>query len=150
MDNEKGSGFGFWQDGNFGGYGAWRTRLAGKGFLRPLVLRLLESKPMNGIEMINAMQEMSHGWWRPSPGSIYPLLGQLVEEGLIKKRSDGKYELTQYYKKKFEGNNSTDEILTSIESGISYLEELAVSNKKEFATYKKSIKEMVGRLSKLV
>ena len=48
--------------------------------LRVWVLQLLERGPMNGAELMEQMDRMTMGWWRPSPGSIYPLLDHLVEE----------------------------------------------------------------------
>ena len=44
---------------------------------------------------MDAIEGMSQGWWRPSPGSVYPLLETIAKEGSIKKREDGKYELTE-------------------------------------------------------
>ncbi len=58
------------------------------------MIQLLEKKPMNGVDIMNELQEMSHGWYRPSPGSIYPLLEQLEKEGLVAKNKEGKFELT--------------------------------------------------------
>jgi Transcriptional regulator PadR-like family len=40
------------------------------------------------------MEVMTHGWWRPSPGSVYPLLDEMVKDGTIRKRPDNRYELT--------------------------------------------------------
>jgi DNA-binding PadR family transcriptional regulator len=38
---------------------------------------------MHGYEMIQEISERSGGLWRPSPGSVYPTLQLLVDEGLI-------------------------------------------------------------------
>ncbi len=38
---------------------------------------------MSGIDIINRLEERSSGAWRPSPGSIYPLLAQMEEDGYI-------------------------------------------------------------------
>ncbi|MBI5697596.1 MAG: PadR family transcriptional regulator, partial [Thaumarchaeota archaeon] len=37
----------------------------------------------------------SEGRWKPSPGLIYPLLGRLLDEGLIEETKDGKYQITK-------------------------------------------------------
>src|SRR5947209_18890458 len=63
--------------------------------LRMLILSMLSTSPKNGVEIMNEIEAATRGWWRPSPGSIYPLMEQLDKEGLVKKRKDdGRYELT--------------------------------------------------------
>lgn len=47
------------------------------------VLSLLAEQPMHGYQMITELAERSGGAWRPSPGSIYPTLQQLEDEGLV-------------------------------------------------------------------
>jgi DNA-binding PadR family transcriptional regulator len=44
---------------------------------------LLAERPMHGYEMIQEIAERSQDLWRPSPGSVYPTLQLLVDEGLI-------------------------------------------------------------------
>jgi DNA-binding PadR family transcriptional regulator len=51
--------------------------------VRAAVLMLLVEKPMHGYEIIQQISERSHGWWRPSPGSVYPTLQLLSDEGLV-------------------------------------------------------------------
>jgi DNA-binding PadR family transcriptional regulator len=55
-----------------------------KGFLRYYVLRLLSEKPMSGSEIMNEIEKRTDGHWKPSPGSIYPLLSWLQEKGYTK------------------------------------------------------------------
>jgi DNA-binding PadR family transcriptional regulator len=60
-------------------------------------LRLLAEEPRNGYQLMQAIEERSHGMWRPSPGSVYPTLAQLEDEGLIRSaEADGarRFELT--------------------------------------------------------
>jgi DNA-binding PadR family transcriptional regulator len=52
-----------------------------KGFLRYYVLRLLNEKPMSGSEIMSEIEKRTDGHWKPSPGSIYPLLSWLQEKG---------------------------------------------------------------------
>jgi DNA-binding PadR family transcriptional regulator len=54
-----------------------------RGMLPLYVLMLLERRPCHGIDMIRSFAEMSRGAWRPSPGSIYPVLRRLESEGLV-------------------------------------------------------------------
>ena len=54
-----------------------------KGFLRYFVLKLLSQKPMSGAEIIEEVGKRTCGEWKPSPGSIYPLLAWLQDHGVI-------------------------------------------------------------------
>jgi DNA-binding PadR family transcriptional regulator len=45
---------------------------------------LLGEEPRNGYQLMQAIEERSEGLWRPSPGSVYPTLAQLEDEGLIR------------------------------------------------------------------
>jgi DNA-binding PadR family transcriptional regulator len=81
------------------GFGPWfgepgRRRMRGprakRGDVRAAALALLAEEPMNGYQIIQAIGERSDGVWRPSPGSVYPALQQLEDEGLIRaEASDG-------------------------------------------------------------
>lgn len=67
-----------------GGHGGhWKRRMARvpKGYLRHNVLKLLKEKPMSGSEIISAIEEKTDGRWKPSPGSVYPLLSWLLDSG---------------------------------------------------------------------
>ncbi len=66
-----------------------------RGFSRYFILELLKKKPYTGKQIIDYAVEQSQGVWKPSPGLIYPLLGRLLDEGLVEETSDGKYEITK-------------------------------------------------------
>ncbi|WP_316504228.1 PadR family transcriptional regulator [Nitrosopumilus sp.] len=66
-----------------------------RGFSRYFILELLKTKAHTGKEIIDYAVEQSNGIWKPSPGLIYPLLGRLLDEGLIEEIEDGRYQLTQ-------------------------------------------------------
>jgi DNA-binding PadR family transcriptional regulator len=66
--------------GPFGG-GRGRKR---RGDVRIALLMLLAEEPRNGYQLMQAIEERSGGRWRPSPGSVYPTLAQLEDEGLIR------------------------------------------------------------------
>jgi len=66
-----------------------------RGFSRYFILELLKKKAHTGKEIINYAVEQSNGIWKPSPGLIYPLLGRLLDEGLIEETKDGRYQLTK-------------------------------------------------------
>lgn len=55
-----------------------------KGFLRFYVLRLLKQKPISGSEIIEEIKKETSGRWKPSPGSVYPLLAWLQDNGYTK------------------------------------------------------------------
>lgn len=127
----------------------WRMGFGQRGWIRPIVLRILQDGPARGIDIMNRIQEVSHGWWKPSPGSIYPLLSDLVDEGMIKKRPDDKYELTGKYKSHFGPMDNVEETIVNMEGSASYLEELAKSDKKKLAGYKERIRKLSARLAKM-
>jgi DNA-binding PadR family transcriptional regulator len=71
---------------DFGGYGRGprgRGRKARRGDIRTAALLLLAEEPRNGYQIMQEVQERSDGVWSPSPGSVYPALQQLEDEGLI-------------------------------------------------------------------
>jgi DNA-binding PadR family transcriptional regulator len=80
---------------HFGGPGWWlgeprvgRGPRAKRGDVRAAALALLAEGPMNGYQIIQEIGERSDGVWRPSPGSVYPALQQLEDEGLIVAQAD--------------------------------------------------------------
>lgn len=77
-----GFGFGF-GPGPRGRRGPGHGRRGRRGDVRAAILMLLAERPMHGYEMIQEIGERSQGLWQPSPGSVYPTLQLLVDEGLI-------------------------------------------------------------------
>ncbi|MFW9787565.1 MAG: PadR family transcriptional regulator [Candidatus Thorarchaeota archaeon] len=67
-----------------------------KGFLRYRVLKLLSEKPMSGAELIREIEEQTNKRWRPSPGSIYPLLSWLLDSGYTAETSDSEAGVRRY------------------------------------------------------
>ncbi|MGW0181486.1 PadR family transcriptional regulator [Nocardia sp. NPDC003345] len=80
-----GFGPGFGGPGFGPGFGRGRGRggRGRRGDVRAAILLLLTERPMHGYELIQRIRERSDDLWRPSPGSIYPALSQLEDEGLI-------------------------------------------------------------------
>ena len=54
-----------------------------RGFLKLLIARLLAKRELTGTQIMGILEDRSKGKWRPSPGSIYPLLSSLEELELI-------------------------------------------------------------------
>ena len=65
------------------GHGRGRGRRR-RGDVRTAVLLLLAEEPRNGYQLMQEIEERSAGNWRPSPGSVYPILSQLEDEALIR------------------------------------------------------------------
>jgi DNA-binding PadR family transcriptional regulator len=55
-----------------------------RGDVRAALLMLLVEEPRNGYQLMQEIEDRSGGNWRPSPGSVYPVLSQLEDEGLIR------------------------------------------------------------------
>jgi DNA-binding PadR family transcriptional regulator len=74
----------------------WLQRISSsipRGFSRYYILSMLSEKPMTGKEIIDEAARRSKNQWKPSPGLVYPLLGKLMQEGLIDE-VDGRYMIT--------------------------------------------------------
>jgi DNA-binding PadR family transcriptional regulator len=102
-DWEPGAGFGAWGPPfgppgfGFGLRGRGPRGRARRGNVRAAILALLAERPMHGYEMIQELATRTNGMWQPSPGSIYPALQLLEDEGLIaSQQTEGKrlYSLT--------------------------------------------------------
>ena len=92
----RGPGPGHWGGGFVGPKGAWWPGppaapgpKASRGDVRAAILALLNEGPLNGYQIMSEIEERSNGAWRPSPGSIYPALSQLSDEGLITGEESG-------------------------------------------------------------
>ena len=97
--------FGEGPGGGFGRgpFGRGRAR---RGDVRAAILALLAERPMHGYEMIQELEGRTHGLWRPSPGSVYPTLQLLEDEGLVEheeERGKRRFRLTD------EGREAADE-----------------------------------------
>lgn len=138
------------------------------GGLRILILHVLdEHGPENGVEIMDAIQahhescKMSKRGQRtprPSPGSVYPMLKKMVHEGLINKREDGRYVLSEkgqkiiyklsgrygYHKKMDRGEYSIRNALTEIEGYVSYLEDI---KEEKLTLHEALIGELAERLN---
>lgn len=76
-----GPGFGGPGFGGPGRHGRGRRR---RGDVRLALLLLLAEEPRNGYQLMQILDERSEGNWRPSPGSVYPALSQLEDEGFVR------------------------------------------------------------------
>lgn len=74
-----------WVTSLFGGTPTWTAGgpKVRRGDVRTAILDVLSTEPMNGYQIINQIAERTGGAWKPSPGSVYPTLQQLEDEGLV-------------------------------------------------------------------
>lgn len=74
-----------------GGRGRRRRQMFESGEVKFVILRLLKEKPMHGYEVMKALEEKMAGCYSPSPGTVYPTLQLLEDEGYVRvEESEGK------------------------------------------------------------
>src|SRR5208337_3173097 len=67
-----------------------------KGFLRYELLKKVSEKPMSGSEIMTELESETQGYWKPSPGSIYPLLAWLQDQKYIKEADQAEPGIRRY------------------------------------------------------
>jgi len=122
---------------------------------------MLDTGPKNGADIISEVEKASMGWWRPSPGSVYPLLEEMVQDGLVTRREDGRYEITNKGKdemswthgpwrmRHFRQPVTVEAMLSEIESYMSYFEDIARSDKSKISGHSDRIKAIKERFTSL-
>lgn len=109
---------------------------------------------------MDQLDRMTMGWWRPSPGSIYPLLEQLEKEKLVEKQGDGRYQLTKAARSGPEwmhgmgfregiGPRTAEDGVVSLESYVRYLEDVASAHPEQLSALLPRLKSLSKRLDKL-
>jgi len=129
-----------------------------RGGLRIWVLSILQQAPRNGAEIMNQIELASQGKWRPSPGSIYPLLDELSKDASIMKREDGRYEITEKGKHEFEWPwgrltrqpRSIESTVEEMTNYISYLEDLNRMDPSKIVPNIDKLKNIRDRLTALI
>lgn len=160
------------------------------GGLRVWILHVLDHGPKNGVEIMDAIQEhydivndmykrrsqqfggdhyghhfqktMRRVPCRPSPGSVYPMLKKMVDEGLIEKIDDGKYDLTGEGREIIidifgglqgpdgrrmdRGTFAVEHVLEEIVNYVSFLEDI---KKEKLAPHKEIIGDLSERLKEI-
>jgi DNA-binding PadR family transcriptional regulator len=117
----------------FGGPPFGRGPRARRGDVRAALLVLLAEEPRNGYGLMQEIESRSGGVWRPSPGSVYPALQQLEDEGLVRSVESGgrrQYELTDEGRSYVEEHRDTlaepwAEVAGEMGSGVFELRSLA-------------------------
>jgi DNA-binding PadR family transcriptional regulator len=70
---------------------------APRGLLIHYILHKIASKPSHGYEILQDIEDRTKGAWRPGPGSTYPILKKLVQEGMIKADSSAREDARRVY-----------------------------------------------------
>jgi len=99
---------GGWGGERGGGRGWGGGRRMPRGAIRTAILVALRDEPAHGYEVMRRLDEMSGGLWRPSPGSVYPHLQMLEDEGLVRSSDvDGSRTYTLTESGRAEAENAT-------------------------------------------
>jgi len=127
--------------------------------LRKWIMYMVKDQARTGMEIMDMFENTSQGWWRPSPGSIYPLLDEMVTEGVLRKMEGKKYSLTERGLEEIDrpfswmgpsySPRSPEEVAAVISSYVSYLEDVADSDRRKLQNSAGKIKELSSRLAKL-
>jgi len=139
--------------------------------LRTMIVHLLSSSPKNGVEIMDEIEKMTNGWWRPSPGSVYPLLSDMEQEGLIKQLEDKRYELTEKAHTEVDESygpwfmrprppgmsrgpwsrspRSVDDVVGQVNSFVSYMEDVNKTAPEKVEAHKSRLKDLAERLANL-
>jgi len=132
---------------------------ARKGGIRALVLSMLKDRPMTGMDVIREIERLSLGYWRPSPGTIYPILKLLEEERLVRRRGAGGrkvYELTEEGRRTvrlyslFLPAKDVDDIVTQMEAYVNYLQDYVKEVGEVPPELKDRLKKLTGELKELL
>lgn len=82
---------------DYGKHWIRHTAMVPKGFIRFHVLEALSKKPMSGSEIMEEIEKRTNGRWRPSPGSVYPLLAWLQDNKYVKELPIDQSGLKRYH-----------------------------------------------------
>ena len=137
----------------------WPFRFAQrrKRGLPNMVIYLLSSSPKNGMEIMDGVESITRGWWRPTPGSIYPLLKEMSDQGIVKKREDRKYELTSRGRSQSEGffgshrhrPRTMDDMVDEMHGFVSYMEDAKGIDRNNLEQHLGKLRSLAKRLTEL-
>lgn len=121
---------------------------------------IVRDGPKSGVEIMNIMESNLQGWWRPSPGSIYPMLQHMVKEGVLSRSQNSRYSLTAVGREEIEHSwpwsdghgpapQTVEGAIETISSYVSYLEDLAQAKDPKLTEHAGPIGELAERLAKI-
>lgn len=100
---------------------AFGTQTFRAGFLKLCILKILTEKPLHGYALIREIQKITGSSWKPSPGSVYPALQSLQENGLVVLRASGRnrtFEITEL------GEEMLAHAVVQVQAGLHNLQNL--------------------------
>lgn len=104
---------------------------------------------------MDEIERLSRGFWRPSPGSVYPLLEEMARDGVLKRGPDGRYSLTTPaaaerggWPGRF-GPRNVEEAVVELRGIVAYLEDLKQSRASEFEHGLPAMREIAARLASI-
>ncbi len=123
----------------------------GHGRLRLYLLKLLEESPRHGYEVIRLLQDRFLGVYSPSPGTIYPRLARLEEEGLVTHEViDGKKVFTITDKGRAELNDRLDELAELEEEISTSVRDIAREVKEDVRDTVRSLRDELTQMAREV
>jgi len=120
-----------------------------------MIYHLLCQGPKTGAELMDEIERYSRGFWRPSPGSVYPLLEEMTHEGSLKRDADGRYSLTtpasaeRKWGLSHYGPRNVDEAVVELRGLVAFLEDLKQSRTSDFQNGLPAMKEVAARLAEI-
>ena len=135
----------------------FRFGMRRKRGLPHMIVYLLTGSAKNGVELMDGVESMTRGWWRPTPGSIYPLLKEMTDDGIVKRLEDGRYELTSKGRTQAGGfvgprprrERSTEEMLDLMQNFVSNMEDSNTSGKESMEPHADRLADLAKRLTDL-
>ncbi len=137
----------------------WPFRFAmhRKRGLRNMVVYLLSASPKNGVELMDGVESITRGWWRPTAGSIYPLLKDMADQGIVAKREDGRYELTAKARSQADLTfgprhrrpRTVEEVVDEMHSFVAYMEDVKGTQGGALEPHMDRLRRLAERLSDL-
>lgn len=134
-----------------------RSMFRTHGGLRFYILWILSRSPLNGAGIMDRIEDETGGAWRPSPGSVYPLLRDMASAGLVERNENAVYTLTEKGRSEIDSiftpntsgkdgvRDEADRAVSQIESLVDYLEDIP----EEVLPSGGRIREIVMRMSRL-
>jgi Predicted transcriptional regulators len=121
----------------------------GHGRLRLYLLKLLEESPRHGYEVIRLLQDRFLGVYSPSPGTIYPRLARLEEEGLVTHEvSNGKKIFTITDKGRAELNDRLDELAELEQEITASVRDIAREVKEDVRATVRSLRDELTQMAR--
>jgi len=120
-----------------------------------LIYHLLGQGPKSGAELMDEVERLSRGFWRPSPGSVYPLLEEMTRDGVLKRGADGRYSLTAPAAAERGGGlgrfgpRNVEEAVVELRGLVAYLEDLKQARASEFEHGLPAMREIAARLASI-